>query len=331
MAMQPVAAKEQCVLCGKEEARLVTPAELSDREAEAWECTVCGAFGATVEVIEDELIRMSAKDKAKISAFTRSALMAQRPVPVFSNRVLIIPRLKCVSLALKDALAAFPHDVGERLDRGLLNLSRMSDKPGAFVRLTGWDFPVLYAEDEETKNFFIKQLVNKGWLELEGETHLNSIRLTVAGWNRVAELERAGLGFESSQGFVAMWFEEAMDRAYYDGIKPAIEEAGFYPRRIDLVQHNNKVCDEIIAEIRKSRFLVAEFTGHRGGVYFEAGFAMGLGIPVIFVCRHDAIGGAHFDTRQYNHIVWTDDADLRAKLKARIEATVPRPSTRSQR
>jgi len=49
---------------------------------------------------------------------------------------------------------------------------------------------------------------------------------------------------------------------------------------------------------------------------------MGLGRPVIFTCSEKDIDKAHFDTRQYNHITWTDPADLREKLKNRIEATI---------
>ena len=50
---------------------------------------------------------------------------------------------------------------------------------------------------------------------------------------------------------------------------------------------------------------------------------LGLGIPVVWTCRDTDIDKAHFDTRQYNHIVWTDSDDLKEKLIARIEATVP--------
>ena len=78
----------------------------------------------------------------------------------------------------------------------------------------------------------------------------------------------------------------------------------------------------IVAEIRRSSLLVADFTGHRGGVYFEAGLAMGLGIPVIWTCRTDCVSELHFDTRQYNHIVWTDVPELKTKLVNRIAATV---------
>ena len=58
------------------------------------------------------------------------------------------------------------------------------------------------------------------------------------------------------------------------------------------------------------------------GVYFEAGFAMGLGIPVIWLCRKDDLENAHFDTRQYNHIPWESAEDLRSQLRDRIIATV---------
>lgn len=104
----------------------------------------------------------------------------------------------------------------------------------------------------------------------------------------------------------------------------AVREAGYKPIRMDVKEHNEKICDAIIAEIRKSKFVVADFTGHRGGVYFEAGYALGLGLLLIWTCRKDDLEGAHFDTRQYNHIVWESNEELFEKLRRRIEATIPR-------
>ena len=57
-----------------------------------------------------------------------------------------------------------------------------------------------------------------------------------------------------------MWFDESMDQAFEVGIEPAIEEAGYKPLRIDRKEHVNKIDDEIIAELRRSRFVVADFT-----------------------------------------------------------------------
>jgi len=95
------------------------------------------------------------------------------------------------------------------------------------------------------------------------------------------------------------------------------------PIRIDRVHHNEKICDKIVAEIRTCQFLIADVTLQRAGVYFEAGFAMGLGRQVIWTCRDDDLKNVHFDTRQYNHIVWKEPGDLRMQLADRIKATIP--------
>ena len=51
-----------------------------------------------------------------------------------------------------------------------------------------------------------------------------------------------------------------MDEAWTEGIKSAIAEAGYDPFRIDRKEHNNRIVDEIISEIRRSRLLVADFS-----------------------------------------------------------------------
>jgi len=117
-----------------------------------------------------------------------------------------------------------------------------------------------------------------------------------------------------------MWFNPDLVNIYEKGIVPALEANGYDPVRVDRIHFNDKIDDRIIAEIRKSGLLIADFTGHRGGVYFEAGFALGLGIDVIFTCRADDIEKAHFDTRQYNHITWTDTDDLYTQLNDRLAA-----------
>ena len=78
----------------------------------------------------------------------------------------------------------------------------------------------------------------------------------------------------------------------------------------------------MIAQIRSASFVVADFTGHRGGVYFEAGFALGLDLPVIWTCKKDDMKDLHFDIRQYNTIDWETPEDLARRLQHRIEATV---------
>jgi nucleoside 2-deoxyribosyltransferase len=151
-----------------------------------------------------------------------------------------------------------------------------------------------------------------------------NVRPTVQGWQKLDELNRPRT--DSAQAFVAMWFSELTNEAYSNGIEPALNGTGYRPIRIDKKEHNNKIDNEIIAEIRRSRFLVADFTCEakivRGGVYYEAGFAQGLGIPVIWTCKDTSLNDLHFDTRQYSHIVWKTPADLLVQLRNRIGATI---------
>ncbi len=157
------------------------------------------------------------------------------------------------------------------------------------------------------------------------------VELTAKGFNFLDGLQG---GADSRQVFVAMWFADELKDVWRTGFAPGIRDAGYEPFRIDGLHHNGKIDDAIVAEIKRSRFLIADFTcggvqtengfqpNPRGGVYYEAGLAHGLGMQVIFTCRADRMDWLHFDTRQFAHIVWNTPTDLRTQLYNRIAATV---------
>jgi hypothetical protein len=157
-----------------------------------------------------------------------------------------------------------------------------------------------------------------------GGTSLLDAVITPAGFQVLEQLREVNPG--SAIGFCAMWFDDDVLPLWTDGISLAIAAAGYDPKRIDQHEHTNKIDDEIVAMIRRSRFVVADFTGQRGGVYFEAGYALGLGLRVVWICRDDELSAVHFDTRQYNFLVWEkgEYADLAKRLQNRIEATLGR-------
>jgi nucleoside 2-deoxyribosyltransferase len=115
-------------------------------------------------------------------------------------------------------------------------------------------------------------------------------------------------------------------RAFDEAIKPAVEDDAGYRKaiRVDREELLGDVVFEIIARIKECRFIVADVTNHRNGVYFEAGYAMGMGLPVIWTCHKDDMKGAHFDTSHLNHIEWDDVGQLRKSLANRILATIGR-------
>ncbi len=73
---------------------------------------------------------------------------------------------------------------------------------------------------------------------------------------------------------------------------------------------------------RRSKFVVADYTNQANGVYFEAGFALGLGLCVIPTCHQDQIGTLHFDIRHLNTLLWQTPEELAAKLQSRIRAVI---------
>jgi hypothetical protein len=212
--------------------------------------------------------------------------------------------------------------VADNQERLLREVAKKARRPGSGARFSlAKDFPLIDCYSQEEFVWYV-QWLNEQQLAFQTATGATEIELTLslAGWKQVQPLQRPG-GLPG-RCFVAMWFSEETRAAYAEGIEPAISDAGFKPIRIDQKEHNNEIPDEIIAEIRNSEFMVADFTGQRAGVYYEAGFAMGLGRRVIWSCRKDHIDKLHFDTNHKNHIDWQTPEELRKRLYARIRSTI---------
>jgi nucleoside 2-deoxyribosyltransferase len=125
--------------------------------------------------------------------------------------------------------------------------------------------------------------------------------------------------------FVAMSFDTDLFGAYEEGILPAIIKTGYEPiivRKEEKIPSDVTINDAILAAIKRSKFTIADFTRHKRGVYFEAGYALGRQQKVIYTCKEDDIENAHFDTRNYSHILWKDPGDLRSQLINKIEVYI---------
>jgi nucleoside 2-deoxyribosyltransferase len=117
-----------------------------------------------------------------------------------------------------------------------------------------------------------------------------------------------------------MYFHDSLKVAYTEAIEPGIRAAGYKAERMDFLEHTDPIHDKMMADIRRAKFLVADLTKHRQNVYFEAGFALGLGKQVIWLLREDCKDDKSFDVRQYNFIYWKPDdlPALKERLKNRI-------------
>ena len=243
---------------------------------------------------------------------------------------------KINEVTIEEVRSRRPLSVPERADRVLEYITQQNQYVGYRIESNRFFTQHLYSllawsesmrptsnkrEQAEEIRFFIDYLAANQWIFRDPRSRY---QITVDGFSHLAELKHKIV--PSTQAFVAMWFDPSTDAAYRDGIEPAIQSCGYDPVRVDQIEHAGKIDDRIIAELRKSRFVVSDFTqgetGTRGGVYYEAGFAHALDIPVIFTCRKDCMKHLHFDTRQFVHIDWKDPEDLRGRLSLRINAVV---------
>lgn len=305
------AAKNNCPIC-----RSSLSGFQRNLGAGPWfDCPACGRYGVGEELLlGDGSLAIEDKTIVRLSHLLCERRLKKSPAVFLSLRTMTPDGY--ASIPLGEFLANYPRSPREYYDRALENLARMVERPTASLELPPEARGGLFSEGFEIVTMF-KALAGLGYVD--GELDLFSI--TPKGWERIQHLQATGR--DSTQAFVAMWFDPSQQDTFDKGIRPAIEADGrTRALRIDGKEHNDHIDDQIIAEIRRSRYLVADFTGHRKGVYFEAGFALGLGIPVIWCCAKHEIDEAHFDTRQYNHITYENPEELRVKLLNRIRATV---------
>ncbi len=271
------------------------------------DCSICGHAAISEDArdaIDDERVSREA-----LRGYIRNKGSAKKPIRIEAKDVPEIVREGESRLEVLDKLEHF-----------LLLVAARSKQGGEAVGFSlSSDYPLVYARSAKEMGWMLRELRDESLIVSETATAKPYARLNTKGWERVAALRAAsGAG---RRCFVAMAFGDEY-RATWEAIARAIALVGFEPHRVDLKPHSELIPMKILADIRRSRFVVADITGHRNGVYFEAGFGMGLGRPVIWACRRNNLRRAHFDVKQYGMILYNDPPDLAEKLEDSIRAQI---------
>ncbi len=301
-------------------------------------CPICESSNAKIQVKEDaDYVECNRCGKFQITGSTKSiwkaSLSSKRKMTNISSWIRENSNILIDSDRLNGLASLEAPSVTDRAYKLLIEVSKRQKSISDYISVKyhqgdscePW-LAVSWSLDEgELRYLFLHVLRDAyGYIETYGNAiGLEQVRLSPNGYKY---LESRDSNVESSTGFCAMWFHESMQVIYLDAIVKGIRDAGYQPSRVDEVEHAGRIDDEIFASIKKARFVVADFTGHRGGVYFEAGYAQGLGLPVIWTCRKDEIEKLHFDISQYNCIDWTEDdlPKFSKRLMTRIEAVLGR-------
>ena len=110
--------------------------------------------------------------------------------------------------------------------------------------------------------------------------------------------------------------------------KPAIEEAGLIPYRVDEDYDAMKLKIQTIKEeIEKSVACLAEISEDNPNVWYELGFADGHDVPVVLICERDKRDRLPFDVNQRDTYFYSTDSQgdwqkLQEEIAKRLHSAV---------
>lgn len=350
---------DKCALCDS------APIEYSNHDqADIWQyqCARCGK----VKVKSDDLsfIRNKYHDRLwLLSAFCRRSTKLGAPaLAIHQGNVKEIIENQNVPHTLRDAKEKLLEYLGDK-----------SDLKGSLAYLNSFAYLDVLLPSSTELNYVAKCLFEEGnidlkrpgpgriitipseldhWIDFHSKDFSitdNQLRLSPKGRELYDQLQRNKNG-SSHQVFIAMWYDPKTAKLR-DSLVAGVRAAGYYPIIADIADYTGLVMDFVLASIRESKFVIADFSvdpeksevyqsgtetskqivkaGVRGGVYYEAGFAKGLGLEVIHTCKDDDASKArlHFDIKQMQTIYWNDpelqDTSVR-KVGERESQSIPK-------
>ena len=139
--------------------------------------------------------------------------------------------------------------------------------------------------------------------------NLSNVNLTLKGWSQYDNLKNGQT--VGRHGFIALKFGDAvLEELVAQIIKPAIQTGIGYALFDMRDVARAGVIDNIMrAQIRDAAFVLVDLTHDNSGAYWEAGYAEGLGKPVIYICERAKFDSVqtHFDTNHCTTVLWSDD------------------------
>lgn len=311
---------ETCIICGSPSSNTA----VSDRPMTSIKCTICGNF-----IISDEAETYygnnQEQDWIPLISYWIKSHQAKKPIEIL--------RLTIKSIIDTTQLPK----VKEQADNLLLWIGENVQKPNGYTLIPiNYLIPIVGAVDEANVIYIAEYLKKQGYInhkdfQYSVITKKPAIKdldaqMTFKGWDKYDELKRTSK--DSRLAFMAMKFNNsALAKIFNEVIKDAVAKTGFEIRRLDEEKRAGIIDDKLRVEIRRSKFLIADLTDDNNGAYWEAGYAEGLGMQVIYICEEEKFKEkkTHFDTNHHLTVLWKDNQEslknFAEELKATIRAT----------
>lgn len=317
-----MSALTKCPICGFNK---FTQYPLDKWDSFFFKCERCGQYEASWEYLNhfSDIDKQVNETGYILSGLARELYETGGTYPKFSY--------KNIDETLKHYLIPNVNRIEEKIQKLLKRLREKTEYFGQEIELGDIEtvVPLAYAKNtKELEALFIllkeKRLAKIKVTENEKDDGLRRVRIILSegGWDITNSLEKENK--ESDRGFVAIWFDDSMNESIV-AVEEAITECKFKSVCIRDEHFSEKIMDKALGEIRRSRFVIVDLTGDRSSVFFEAGFAHGLGIETIYVYREQDTEEKiplEFYARHYQCYKYKTSSDLKEILKNAIKARV---------
>lgn len=294
---------ERCPVCFSKHA----PPALIQADGDRYhiQCETCGRFdvSGTVMTTMPSSSVMTVLQRAALSHRLRRSAAANNVPPFLSthalDQFLENPALPTPAEQATNAVRS----IGEEVRRSGEKLEHL---PSGFYAIIGSASPAMAAD-------IVRQLERRGIVQgavvdSDDGVEFLDVDLTLSGWERYdAELRgRVSAG----HGFLALKFGDTpLDAFVADVVKPSVKRGvGFDLFDMRDIARAGLIDNIMRAQICDAAFAIVDLTHDNAGAYWEAGYAEGLGKPVIYICeksKFDAVK-THFDTNHSTTIPWDD-------------------------
>lgn len=319
-----------------------------NRNYSGFDCEICGAYFISNEAILK--LKSLNLNSAKLNCISENInsnasygkeiitswhLQSEKDYPSMATNV---------TKKIIENFLDLPIDHAEKTEKLLFLLANKAQKQSPFshVKLSLRDLYKIKIEHLEEGFLWLKQLHDYGLIDSQSlrtmgyrftndQILMHEFQLTVKGWQQIKKINK---NFETKNVFIAMqfdWGNEALNlirNEYLNAVKSGCSDCG-YEANIVSQNHTDYITDRIIADIKKAKFVVADFTFNNQGAYYEAGLARGLGKKVIHTVMKghtsdpsDKFKRLHFDIKQINYIEWSEPCELRQLISDRINSTI---------
>jgi len=300
-----------------------------------YSCPRCGDYwvGSYTEgYIQQSLMdhihnRFDEQKVAKLSHWVRTKHEANTQDEQGPRKLIILDK------KLIDSIIKSPRpSPAEQADKFVLWLGDNIEYADHYIEANKFSIQAIIGAINESEFYFVlSHLKDKGIIKTKtavgrGNTAVADVTLSFEGWEYLQKLKLGSV--DSQKAFMAMQYDDAqLDKIVEETFKPAVKQAGFDLFKLSDRPKGGLIDDRIRTEIQTSRFLISDLTHENRGAYWEAGYAEGLGKPVIYICEKKKFKRlkTHFDTNHHLTILWDADniGEAAEELKATIRATLP--------